>query len=123
MPPEAGPAPEAAQAQPYNPGAYEGMVDQMHPAAQFKYERAVQQGATPQAAMAAAQEQQTEMMERAQQGQNTEGVQIPVIGHADDVDKNPVAEIIHSDFGGFVPVATVQRVLGTLPPPHRSPTS
>jgi hypothetical protein len=65
---------------PYNPGAYEGMVEGMHPAAQFTYERAVQQGAAPQAAMAAAQEKQGEMMKRTQEGQNTEGVQIPVVG-------------------------------------------
>lgn len=98
MPPEAA-VPQKETALPYNPGAYEGMVDQMHPAAQFTYERAVQQGAPPQAAMAAAQEKQGEMMKRTQEGQNVEGVQIPVINSS-----------VHDDRDGFVTAATIKRV-------------
>jgi rubrerythrin len=80
MPPEGPPAPQKDTALPYNPSAYEGEVEGMHPAAQYTYQRAVAQGAAPQAAMAAAQEKQGEMMKRTQEGQNTEGVQMPVIG-------------------------------------------
>lgn len=79
MPPEGPPIQPKETALPYNPGAYEGMVENMHPAAQYTYERAVQQGASPEAAMSAAQEKQGEMMKRTQEGQNVEGVQIPVI--------------------------------------------
>lgn len=79
MPPEGPPVQPKETALPYNPGAYEGMVENMHPAAQYTYERAVQQGASPEAAMSAAQEKQGEMMKRTQEGQNVEGVQIPVI--------------------------------------------
>lgn len=118
MPPEnTVPIPETAQ--PYNPAAFESMVEDMHPAAKFTYERSVQQGANPQAAIQAAQQKQQEMANRALQGQNVEGVEQPVAGgmgvqpivaSSDDVEKNPVAEIITSDFGGFVPVSSVQRV-------------
>jgi hypothetical protein len=80
MPPEGPPAPQKETALPYNPSAYEGEVEGMHPAAQYTYQRAVAQGAAPQAAMAAAQEKQGEMMKRTQEGQNTQGVQMPVIG-------------------------------------------
>lgn len=91
MPPQGAPVQQKETALPYNPGAYEGEVEGMHPAAQYTYQRAVAQGAAPQAAMAAAQEKQGEMMKRTQEGQNIEGVQIPVIS-------------------GFVPTSTVQRV-------------
>jgi len=79
MPPQGVPMEQKETALPYNPGAYEGEVEGMHPAAQYTYQRAVAQGAAPQAAMAAAQEKQGEMMKRTQEGQNTEGVQIPVV--------------------------------------------
>lgn len=98
MPPEGAPVQPKETALPYNPGAYEGMVEGMHPAAQFTYERAVQQGAPPQAAMAAAQEKQGEMMQRSQEGQNIEGVQIPVISNT------------QGDRDGFVTAVTIQRV-------------
>ena len=78
MPPQ-GAVEQKETALPYNPAAYEGEVEGMHPAAQYTYQRAVAQGAAPQAAMAAAQEKQGEMMKRTQEGQNTEGVQIPVV--------------------------------------------
>jgi predicted RNA-binding Zn-ribbon protein involved in translation (DUF1610 family) len=86
MPPQGPPAPQKETALPYNPGAYEGEVEGMHPAAQYTYQRAVAQGAAPQAAMAAAQEKQGEMMKRTQEGQNTEGVQIPVVNSKVAVD-------------------------------------
>lgn len=98
MPPEGPPVQQKETALPYNPGAYEGMVESMHPAAQYTYERAVQQGAPPQAAMAAAQEKQGEMMKRTQEGQNTEGVQIPVISN------------VQGDHASFVTAATIRRV-------------
>jgi predicted RNA-binding Zn-ribbon protein involved in translation (DUF1610 family) len=85
-PPEGAPMEQKETALPYNPAAYEGMVEDMHPAAQYTYQRAVQQGAPPQAAMAAAQEKQGEMMKRTQEGQNVEGVQIPVINSKVAVD-------------------------------------
>lgn len=91
MPPQGPPMAQKETALPYNPGAYEGEVESMHPAAQYTYQRAVAQGAAPQAAMVAAQEKQGEMMKRTQEGQNTQGVQIPVVG-------------------SFVSAATVQRV-------------
>lgn len=99
MPPGGVPMEQKETALPYNPGAYEGTVEGMHPAAQFTYQRAVQQGAPPQAAMAAAQEKQSEMMKRTQEGQNTEGVQIPVINSSTQLDRD-----------GFVSAATVKRV-------------
>lgn len=102
MPPEGVPYEQKETALPYNPGAYEGQVESMHPAAQYTYQRAVAQGAAPQAAMAAAQEKQGEMMKRTQEGQNTEGVQIPVISGAQE------------DRAGFVTAATVQRILYLL---------
>jgi len=92
MPPQGAPMQQKETALPYNPGAYEGEVEGMHPAAQYTYQRAVAQGAAPQAAMAAAQEKQGEMMKRTQEGQNTEGVQIPVIA------------------SGFVSKSTIKRV-------------
>jgi predicted RNA-binding Zn-ribbon protein involved in translation (DUF1610 family) len=90
MPPQGAPVEPKETALPYNPSAYEGEVEGMHPAAQYTYQRAVAQGAAPQAAMAAAQEKQGEMMKRTQEGQNTEGVQIPVISKtaADDTDSS-----------------------------------
>lgn len=98
-PPEGALMPQKETALPYNPGAYESMVDTMHPAAQFTYERAIQQGASPQVAMSAAQEKQGEMMKRNQEGQNIEGVQIPVINSS-----------THTDSDGFVTAATIKRV-------------
>lgn len=98
MPPEGVPYEQKETALPYNPGAYEGQVESMHPAAQYTYQRAVAQGAAPQAAMAAAQEKQGEMMKRTQEGQNTEGVQIPVISSTQE------------DRADFVTSATVQRI-------------
>jgi Zn finger protein HypA/HybF involved in hydrogenase expression len=132
MPPE-GTVPQKETALPYNPGAYEGEVEAMHPAAQYTYQRAVAQGAAPQAAMAAAQEKQGEMMKRTQEGQNTQGVQIPVISRigaeeekCKDCGKpmNPVEAMVSSTHGvcgdctkrkqkevtGFVSVATIKRV-------------
>lgn len=94
MPPEASPLPTQT-AQPYNPGAYESQVEGMHPAAQYTYQRAVQNGADPQAAMQQAQEKQGEMMQRTQQGQNTEGVQIPVIGNSKFVSDDTVKRVSH----------------------------
>jgi DNA-directed RNA polymerase subunit RPC12/RpoP len=99
MPPQSAPYEQKETALPYNPGAYEGEVEGMHPAAQYTYQRAVAQGAAPQAAMAAAQEKQGEMMKRTQEGQNTEGVQIPVVNSS-----------TRSDRDGFISVATIKRV-------------
>jgi hypothetical protein len=95
MPPANVPYEQKETALPYNPGAYEDEVESMHPAAQYTYQRAVAQGAAPQAAMAAAQEKQGEMMKRTQEGQNTEGVQIPVVGQVtavtmDEEDDEPI---------------------------------
>ena len=98
MPPQ-GVVPQKETALPYNPSAYEGEVEGMHPAAQYTYQRAVAQGAAPQAAMAAAQEKQGEMMKRTQEGQNIEGVQIPVINSS-----------THNDRDGFIAVTTVKRI-------------
>lgn len=95
MPPEGPPVQQKETALPYNPSAYEGEVEGMHPAAQYTYQRAVAQGAAPQAAMAAAQEKQGEMMKRTQEGQNTQGVQIPVVNSKvavdDDTDSSTTA--------------------------------
>lgn len=91
MPPEGPPMPQKETALPYNPSAYEGEVESMHPAAQYTYQRAVAQGAAPQAAMAAAQEKQGEMMKRTQEGQNVEGVQMPVIGSRIGANPDPDA--------------------------------
>lgn len=99
MPPATTPYQQKETALPYNPGAYEGQIQDMHPAAQYTYQRAVAQGADPQSAYAAAQEKQGEMGKRAQEGQNTEGVQIPVINTS-----------YHGDRGGFVSTATIKRV-------------
>lgn len=79
MPPEGVPYQQKETALPYNPEAYESQVNDMHPAAQYTYQRAVAQGSDPQAAYAAAQEKQGEMGKRTQEGQNTQGIQIPVI--------------------------------------------
>jgi hypothetical protein len=140
MPPQGVPYEQKETALPYNPGAYEGEVESMHPAAQYTYQRAVAQGAAPQAAMAAAQEKQGEMMKRTQEGQNTEGVQIPVVNSkvAADEEKcqdcgkpmNPVEAMVSNTHGvcgectkrkhkevagsadrdGFISVATIKRV-------------
>lgn len=99
MPPEAPPYQQKETALPYNPEAYEAQVGDMHPAAQYAYQRAVQQGSDPQAAYAAAQEKQGEMGKRAQEGQNTQGVQIPVINTS-----------YHGDRTGFVSAATIKRI-------------
>jgi predicted RNA-binding Zn-ribbon protein involved in translation (DUF1610 family) len=99
MPPEGTPVPQKETALPYNPSAYEGEIEGMHPAAQYTYQRAVAQGAPPQAAMAAAQEKQGEMMKRTQEGQNIEGVQIPVINSSTQPDRD-----------GFVSASTIKRV-------------
>ena len=56
MPPEGAPYQQKETALPYNPEAYESQVNDMHPAAQYTYQRAVAQGADPQAAYQAAQE-------------------------------------------------------------------
>lgn len=139
MPPQSAPYEQKETALPYNPGAYEGEVEGMHPAAQYTYQRAVAQGAAPQAAMAAAQEKQGEMMKRTQEGQNTEGVQIPVISRTGAEEEkckdcgkpmNPVEAMVSGTHGvcgectkrkhkevagsldrdGFISVATIQRV-------------
>jgi predicted RNA-binding Zn-ribbon protein involved in translation (DUF1610 family) len=135
MPPQVAPMEQKETALPYNPGAYEGEVEGMHPAAQYTYQRAVAQGAAPQAAMAAAQEKQGEMMKRTQEGQNTQGVQIPVVNSkvaADDSTAckdcgkpmNPVEAMVSQTHGvcgdctkrkqkevtGFVSAATIKRV-------------
>ena len=145
MPPEGPPMQQKETALPYNPSAYEGEVEGMHPAAQYTYQRAVAQGAAPQAAMAAAQEKQGEMMKRTQEGQNTEGVQIPVISGriaAEDVPcadcgkpMNPVEAMVSQTHGvcgdctkrkqkeatssldrpGFVTAATIKRISHLLP--------
>lgn len=99
MPPAGPPMQPKETALPYNPTAYEGEVEGMHPAAQYTYQRAVAQGAAPQAAMAAAQEKQGEMMKRTQEGQNIEGVQIPVINSSSRLDRQ-----------GFVTAATIARI-------------
>jgi predicted RNA-binding Zn-ribbon protein involved in translation (DUF1610 family) len=99
MPPEGAPVAQKETALPYNPSAYEGEIEGMHPAAQYTYQRAVAQGAPPQAAMAAAQEKQGEMMKRTQEGQNIEGVQIPVINSSTQADR-----------AGFVSASTIKRV-------------
>ncbi len=79
MPPEGPPAPQHETALPYNPAAIEGQVADMHGAAQYAYQRAVAQGAKPEEAMQVAQQKNSEMATRTQEGQNVEGVQIPVI--------------------------------------------
>lgn len=99
MPPEAPPYQQKETALPYNPEAYESQVNDMHPAAQYAYQRAVQQGSDPQAAYAAAQAKQGEMGKRAQEGQNTQGIQIPVINTS-----------YHGDRDGFVSAATIKRI-------------
>lgn len=99
MPPEGVPYQQKETALPYNPAAYEGQVEDMHPAAQYTYQRAVAQGSDPQAAYQAAQEKQGEMGKRTQEGQNTEGVQIPVINTS-----------YHGDSTGFVTAATIKRI-------------
>lgn len=96
---------------PYNPAANEGLVDTLHPAAKYTYEYAVQQGASPQDAMTQAQAKQSEMQERSMQGQNNDGVQIPVLGHAEE---NPLLELVKSDFDGFVPQSVVSRRVAAL---------
>lgn len=99
MPPEGAPYQQKETALPFNPEAYEAQVGDMHPAAQYTYQRAVQQGADPQSAYQAAQEKQGEMGKRTQEGQNVEGVQIPVINTS-----------YHGDRAGFVPAETINRV-------------
>lgn len=99
MPPAAAPYEQKPTALPYNPAAYESGVEDMHPAAQYTYQRAVAQGADPQAAYQAAQEKQGEMGKRTQEGQNVEGVQIPVINTS-----------YHGDKAGFISAATIERV-------------
>jgi hypothetical protein len=99
MPPEGVPYQQKETALPYNPEAYQSQVNDMHPAAQYTYQRAVAQGSDPQAAYAAAQEKQGEMGKRTQEGQNTEGVQIPVINTS-----------YHGDREGFVSATTISRV-------------
>lgn len=99
LPPEAPPYQPKETALPYNPEAYESQVNDMHPAAQYAYQRAVQQGSDPQAAYQAAQEKQGEMGKRAQEGQNTQGVQIPVINTS-----------YHGDRDGFVSATTIKRI-------------
>lgn len=99
MPPEGAPYQQKETALPYNPEAYESQVNDMHPAAQYTYQRAVAQGADPQAAYQAAQEKQGEMGKRTQEGQNTQGVQIPVINTS-----------YHGDSAGFVSAAVIKRV-------------
>lgn len=84
---------------PYNPEAYESQVGEMHPAAQYTYQRAVAQGADPQSAYQAAQEKQGEMGKRTQEGQNVEGVQIPVVNTS-----------YHGDHTGFVSSVTIKRI-------------
>ncbi len=104
MPPEAPPYQQKETALPYNPEAYESQVQDMHPAAQYAYQRAVQTGSDPQTAYQAAQEKQGEMGKRAQEGQNTQGVQIPVINTS-----------YHGDKSGFVSAATIERVSHLIP--------
>ena len=104
MPPESVPYQQKETALPYNPEAYESGVADMHPAAQYTYQRAVAQGADPQSAYQAAQEKQGEMGKRTQEGQNTEGVQIPVINTS-----------YHGDQTGFVSSATIKRISHLIP--------
>jgi hypothetical protein len=79
----------------YNPSAQEEMVSGMHPAAQYAYERAVATGAHPSQALELAQGTQNQMIQRATEGQNIEGVQQPVLGLG---------------FQGFVSSEVVKRV-------------
>jgi len=106
--------PQQQTAQPYNPAAYEQMVGDMHPAAKYAYERATQQGVDPQQAMQQAQQKQQEMLQRSTEGQDIQNVQIPVIGRADDVSKNPVQEILDSYDRGFVPESVVTKAAKLL---------
>lgn len=99
MPPEGMSYQQKETALPYNPEAYESQVNDMHPAAQYTYQRAVAQGADPQSAYQMAQEKQGEMGKRTQEGQNTEGIQIPVINTS-----------YHGDSAGFVSGAVIKRV-------------
>ena len=95
MPPEGGMAPQHETALPYVPGAVEDQVAEMHPAAQYAYQRAVgQEHMAPQQAMAVAQEKNGEMAKRTQEGQNTEGVQIPVISNS-FVSPKTIARVSH----------------------------
>jgi hypothetical protein len=114
-PPEAQGFPgQTPAAMPYNPAVQEEMAGDLHPAAKYTYDRAVQQGANPQDAMQQAQAKQQEMLQRATLGQGVDNVQIPVVGKTDDVNKNPLLELVENEFEGFVPQATVQRVASAL---------
>lgn len=64
----------------YNPSAQEELVAGMHPAAQYAYQRAVATGAHPSEALQLAQGQENQMIQRATEGQNIEGVEQPVLG-------------------------------------------
>lgn len=98
-------------ASPFNPAVNDELVNQLHPAAKFVYERAVQQGANPQDAIGQAQAKQGEMQERALGGQDNTNEQIPVIG---SVEENPLLGLVESDFDGFVPQSLVSARVAAL---------
>lgn len=99
-PPEQQVPGQTPPAQVYNPAVQDEMVSTLHPAAQYAYERAMQTGAHPQEALQKAQEQQNQMIQRATDGQDIEGIQQPVIGLPTQ--------------GSFVSAATIKRVTAAL---------
>jgi len=96
-------------AEPFNEGVVQEQMAGLPPAAAYKAQQAqLQQGATPQQALQIGQEEHQRLLREQNQGRDINTV--PITGKADDVNKNPLSDIMAELDQGFVPLSTVQRV-------------
>lgn len=110
MPPNA-PVPQHQTAEPYIPGPYQEQIQSYHPAVQQAASEMERSGANPQEIYQKAQQMQMQVLQRQQQGQQVENV---FQANADDVNRNPVAEILETYDQGFVPFSRVQKAASML---------
>lgn len=104
--PPQGAVPTPQKAQVYNPGINADIAgDAEHPAVQEAYQRSIQQGADPATARNQALQVKNNIQERDLNGMGT--ANMFQLAKSDDVNVNPVSEILKSNFDGFVPQSVI----------------